>query len=119
MRVMQGAHSGASGIIQNIVGEKHALVTLEGKTGGGAELKILFSNMRKKEEEIEYTKNSGVALKDRSSMSYQAGDVLILDNYQKAGIVMQVFPDCLKVMLENNLVQTVEKTRVCKKIFYK
>lgn len=46
VRIIEGVHSGAAGLITSIINDKHAVITLE---GGRGELKILLFNLRNKE----------------------------------------------------------------------
>lgn len=70
---------------------------------------------------MEYTKLSNISGKSHryNSATYNAGDIVIVDNHANAALVLQVFAETIKVLLESNLISIIQKSRVSKKIFFK
>lgn len=115
MRILQGIHAGEAGVVTDI--EKHdgthASILMDDTK---QELKVLITNLRRKEEmnpSLKHTlssiffqgENQSTALKEKGQTVkevYSAGDLVIFDGHQKLGLVLQVQPDSLKVLLESN-----------------
>lgn len=116
VRVISGAHSGEVGLITDIINDKHAVITLE---TSNSELKILLSNIRSKNCEQEHIKQSEFVKKSSILIRYQAGDIILYDNYQKTAIVLQVYADSLKVLDEQNKPVIVKFTQISKKVMQK
>jgi hypothetical protein len=53
VRIIQGAHAGESGIIADIIHDKHAVITMD---ENNSELKILLCNLRSKQQDLEHSK---------------------------------------------------------------
>ena len=103
VRIVSGTHSGESGLIAAIT-DKHAVVSMEGTK---AELKILLSNLKSKKEES-CCRNDDYVQKSVLQIRYQAGELILFDNYQSIGLVLHVLPDFLRVLNSKNQVQNVK-----------
>jgi len=102
VRVLQGLHAGEPGIVIELsqFDNKHATVLMENTK---AELRVLVSNLRRKEELdpnckhslseflIQNQANKGIgrnAVSSSISEIYSAGDLVLFDNYQNLGLVL-------------------------------
>jgi len=84
-----------------------------------SELKILLSNLRSKQFEMEHAKLASAIQISSEKVNYHAGELILFDNHNVMGLVLQVFPDCLKVLLETNKFMVINQSRVSKKIMHK
>ena len=126
VRILQGVHSGEPGVVIDICqpDKKHAIVLMEHTK---AELKVLITNLCKREELdpnskhtlsqflIENSKNAVKTGMKQVSEVFTAGDMVLFDNYSTLGLVLQVHTDSLKVLTQNNTTQMIKLNQVSKK----
>lgn len=84
-----------------------------------AELRVFTKNLRRNEELDPSTKHSlseFLLAGERSGKSIQeifnAGDLVVFDNHENVGLVLQVQPDSVKVLNMANKVQMVKLNQV-------
>ena len=126
VRILQGVHSGEPGVVIDICqpDKKHAVVLMEHTK---AELKVLITNLRKREELdpnckftlsqflIENSKNEVKTGMKQVSEVFNAGDMVLFDNYSTLGLILQVHLDSLKVLTQSNITEIVKLSAVSKK----
>lgn len=126
VRVLQGIHAGEPGVVTEIClpDRKHALILMEHTR---AELKVPMTNLRKREELdpnskftlsqflIENSKNAIKTGMRQVSEVYNAGDMVLFDNFSSVGLVLQVHTDSLKVLTDANQTQLIKLGQVSKK----
>ena len=125
MRILQGCHAGEPGQILEIADEKHAVVLMENTR---AELKVLITNLRRKEEQdnkhslSEFLVQKNSVSKQTAGKSiaelYSPGDLILFENYQSLGLVLQVQPDTLKVLTDQNRIEMVRRSQISKRIAF-
>jgi len=129
VRILQGCHAGEPGQILEISDEKHAVVLMENTR---AELKVLITNLRRKEEQdpncrhslseflVQNNQSSGAKQTIGKSIAelYSPGDLILFENYQSLGFVLQVQPDTLKVLTEQNRIEMVKRSQISKRIAF-
>ena len=76
--------------------------------GTKSELKILLSNMKANNEEMEHLKLEDFINKNTTQVKYMAGDLILYEGFQKLGFVLQVLPDFLRVLTTSNAVVDVK-----------
>lgn len=87
-----------------------------------SELTILINNLRLKKEIDPNTQasiNTEYFQRNLNSITYQAGELIMFENYKKLGLIIQTNPDSLKVLNEQNHFETVKIQDVRRKIEYK
>ena len=103
VRILQGCHAGEPGQILELVepDKKHAVVLMENTR---AELKVLITNLRRKEEQdpnckhslseflIQNSRSSGAKQATGKSIAelHSPGDLILFENHQSVGLVLQV-----------------------------
>jgi len=126
VRILQGLHAGEPGVVTEICQPdgKHALLLMEHTR---SELKVLVTNLRKREELdpnskftlsqflIENSKNAIKTGMRQVSEVFNAGDMVLYDNHQTLGLVLQVHTDSLKVLTELNSIQLIKLGQVSRK----
>ena len=101
VRILQGCHAGEPGQILELVApeKKHAVVLMEYTK---AELKVLITNLRRKEEEDPSSRHSlsefltqsnpGASHAPAKSIAeqYSPGDLVILEQHNSTGLILQL-----------------------------
>jgi hypothetical protein len=49
-------------------------------------------------------------------VSYQAGELILFENYKKVGLIIEVNPESLKVLDDHNLLVNVNSQEISRKI---
>lgn len=123
---MQGVHAGEPGVVIEICqpDRRHARVLMEHTR---AELKVLITNLRKREELdpnskftlsqflIENSKNAIKTGMKMVSEVFNAGDMVLFDSHQTLGLILQVHNDSLKVLTDANKTETIKLGQVSRK----
>jgi transcription elongation factor len=106
VRIISGTHAGDTGIIASII-DNHAVVSMDASTGS-EELKILLSNLQSKKESMDHIKLRDYIQKSVLEIKYQAGDLILYNNYESVGYIVHVYPDYLRVLSSKNVMQNVK-----------
>ena len=125
VRILQGLHAGEPGQVLEVNREKtHARILMDNTK---AELKVLVKNLRRSDE-LETTwkhslddfllagKSSNVAKSVQEV--YNVGDLVLFDNHQSLGYILQIQPDSLKVLKADNTTCMVKLPFVNRKIAF-
>lgn len=122
VRIIQGSRAGQQGIIEALIkdadGEdSHAQLTMTDDSNHNS-LTMMVSNLRIRNEIDPTTQdvNQDFYKLNVHQVNYQAGELVLFDNYRQLGLIIQTSADTVSVLTEHNQFQQVPLLEISRKV---
>ena len=119
--MIQGNRAGEAGIITRIMRnseglDSHATVTMM-EDSSHSDLTVLVNNLRLRTE-IDPSTQGKCFEKNLNHIVYYAGELVIYENQNKKGLIIQTNADSVSVLNEQNQFESIKISEINKKITY-